>query len=72
MKPHRHYITYKDETGHFHRDDGPAIVSNNGDKRFWWKNGIRISKHVYDFDFISLNDVFINKNDDTLIYVPIR
>ena len=30
---------WKDENGLAHRDDGPAVISSNGD-RFWYRHGV--------------------------------
>lgn len=33
-------VTYhRNENGFFHREDGPAVENENGDK-WWWKNGL--------------------------------
>jgi hypothetical protein len=45
---------YKDENGEFHRLDGPAIISKNGQS--WFKHGKR---HRLDGPAIKTNDGFV-------------
>jgi hypothetical protein len=37
---HKNYIEYLDDMGHPHREDGPAIIHDNGTKE-WFIHGLR-------------------------------
>ena len=40
------YTRWQDKNGHFHREDGPAVVNEFGHET-WWKNDVRYTDGTF-------------------------